>query len=476
MTLKSQLLRFLLRIPSVHTSRERQALLDITGFDRLSIQVSFEGSNIVFFSDLLNHLISEGQTELCEFLRSLNNSGLLGLEDNQILESFIVRVETISVLDWQHEFLGNFKQTVTLEDFSIEPQLLIRSQIQYLTQQQGINVAISYTTATPILDIPPLGEKSSVRQTTVESIIDSFENYLWVAIYGGVGSGKTQLAILIAKALNSCGAWIRFRDMTIEQACARLDIVCGKLIGIPPQSNRYEWYCQLGEKLGSEAIIVLDDLPRFSGGDDLSERLVQLARACSVNQVKLLSTSAHSLPTSLTSSASPILLQLSSPPFSGSEASEILQAYGSSSSLALKIAEFVNTLAHQNPLLINAIAKYLSEQNWQFTEESLEGLFRNEYVEEFSNDIINKILSTVEDVETRELLYRLILVDNDFSLEDVQGLAFVEPVIQHPSDKLTSLIGLWIQRDDNQRLLISPLVKRLGSINLLPAVKRDCHL
>ena len=76
MALKSQLLRFLSRIPSARTCRERQAILDITGFDRLGIRVGFEGNNIVFFSDLLNHLISEGQTELCRFLSSLSNSGL----------------------------------------------------------------------------------------------------------------------------------------------------------------------------------------------------------------------------------------------------------------------------------------------------------------------------------------------------------------------------------------------------------------
>ena len=476
MILKSQLLRFLSRIPSARTSRERQALLDITGFDRLSIHIAFEGNNVVFFSDLLNHLISEGQIEICQFLRSLSNSGLLGLEDNHTLVNFVHQIETLSILDWQQEFLGNFRQATTARNSSIEPQLLIRSQIQYLTEQQGISAAISYTVATPILDVPPLDENSSARQTTVRSIVDLFENHSWIAIYGSVGSGKTQLAILIAQALNSCRAWIRFRDMTVEQACVRLDIACGELTGIPPQSNRHEWYSQLCERLGSGTMIILDDLPRFLGGNDLSERLAQLVRACSANQIKLLSTSAYSLPNSLVSSISSTFFQLNSPPFSEFEASEVLQAYGASSSFAPRIAKFVNTLAHHNPLLINAIAKYLSEQNWQFTEEALEGLFKSEYVGELNSEIINKILSTVEDVATRELFYRLTLIDNDFSLKDVQGLAVVEPVIQHPNDKLTSLIGLWIQRDANQRLLTSPLVKRLGSINLLPATKRDCHL
>ena len=267
---------------------------------------------------------------------------MLGLEDNQTLEVFVNQVEILSGLDWHHEFLGNSGQDFAVKDSSIEPQLLIRSQIQYLTQQQGINAAISYIQATPILDIPPVGENSSVRQTTVKSVIDLFKNYSWVAIYGGVGSGKTQLAILITQALNSCRAWIRFRDLTIEQVCTRLDIVFEELIGKTPQSNRYEWYCQLGDRFNSETIIVLDDLPRFSDGDALSDRLVQLARACSVNRVKLLSTSAYSLSTSFVSSIGSILFQLNSPPFSEFEATEVLQAYGASSSLAPKIVKFIN--------------------------------------------------------------------------------------------------------------------------------------
>jgi hypothetical protein len=151
-------------------------------------------------------------------------------------------------------------------------QILINSQIECLLKQQGINTNISYTTAKPILDIPPVVENLSTRKETVKLVIDSFENYFWVAIHGSVGLGKTQLAILIAQELNIQCVWIRFRNMTIDKACIQLDGVCRELIGYPSQSSQYEWYSQLCERLGSGAMIVLDDLPRFSNSDELSER------------------------------------------------------------------------------------------------------------------------------------------------------------------------------------------------------------
>ncbi|MCC2695759.1 hypothetical protein [Nodularia sp. LEGE 04288] len=476
MTLKSQLLRFLAHIPNARTVRERQALLDITGFDSIGNYISLEGNNLVFFSELLNRLIFEGKTEICRFLENLNDNGLLGLENSQTLESFIHQIETLVPTDWQRNFLSDSSQHSLSQGTSISSQLFINSQIQYITKQQDISAVISYTVAKPILDIPPLVENLSNRQETVNSILDFFKDHNWIAIYGSIGSGKTQLAVLIAQALNSCSAWIRFRDLTVEQACVRLDVVCEELTSLPLQSNRYEWYCQLCERLGNGAMIVLDDLPRFSNSNELSERLVQLARACNVYHIKLLSTSAYSLPTGLVSLIGQQLYELNIPLFTEIEVCEVLQAYGASPSFASQIANFVNALAHKHPLFINAISKYLFERNWQFTQEALEGLFKSSYAEELNSETIDRLLSSIEDVETRELLYRITLVDNDFSLDDVQGLASIEPVIRHPREKLNVLSGLWIQRDANNRLLLSPLVKRLSGSDLLPSTQRLCHL
>ena len=76
MSLKSELLNFLSRIPNSQTFAQRKALLTAVGFDHLSGQISWEGTNLVFFNELLERLSSQGQSNLVEFLSSLADRDL----------------------------------------------------------------------------------------------------------------------------------------------------------------------------------------------------------------------------------------------------------------------------------------------------------------------------------------------------------------------------------------------------------------
>jgi DNA replication protein DnaC len=180
----------------------------------------------------------------------------------------------------------------------------LRAEVQQLARSQGIDGAVSYVVSTLILDVPPLVERSSLRVETIESLAQVLTNHTWIAIYGSLGSGKTQLAVLLVEYLISQGLctycpWLRLRDLTIEQACLRLDQAVETLVGNPCQGNLNEWYSQLCDDLDSTAILVLDDLPRLERADELEERLIQLARVCRNKGVRLLSTSPHQLPQNL---------------------------------------------------------------------------------------------------------------------------------------------------------------------------------
>lgn len=381
------------------------------------------------------------------------------------------------VVVWVHGLesrVGTLEQGLSQTHETIS---LINTQVQYLAREQDVYASINYTVATPILDIQPLVEHPSYREQTVNALIEIFTNHTWVAIHGSVGSGKTQLASLLVQSLDTCRAWeVRLRDLTIEQACVRLDVACEALVALPPQSNRSEWFRQICEQLGDDSMLVLDDLPRLSSSDELSKRLIYLARACSLYGVRLLSTSPYPLPISFRESlGGQILHTMKSPPFSDTEVTEVLRAYGAPPSIA-KFASFINILARQHPLLLAAIAQYLHRQNWRFTEEALEGLFKSEYTAELNNETIDRLLATIEDTKTRELLYRLNLVGSDFSLEDMRVIAAVNPVIEQPHERLNTLIGIWVQRDVKNRLLISPLVQKLGSSDLPVNTQKTCHL
>ena len=349
-------------------------------------------------------------------------------------------------------------------------------QVKQLAKAQGIEASVKYTIATPILDLPPLVSHLSLRQKTVASLAKTFEHHTWLAIHGSIGSGKTQLANLIVRSSNSCCVWIRLRNLSIEQAAMRLDEACKTLLS-PLSNNWYEWYSALCQKLDRSTIIVLDNLPNLSRGDELSERLIQLSRACQNHQVRLLSTSAYNLPPSFQSNLpSNSLYSLQIPLLSEEEAGEILKTYNIPTAKTSDFIKFLNDIARQHPLLLNAVGQYLEFKNWQLTEEELDGLFRNNFAAEVNDETIDRLLATVEDSNARELLYRLNLVIGSFSLDDARAIASVEPSIERCRERLRSLTGLWLESDINKRLLVSPLIKSLGDEDLSKQTRKRCYV
>ena len=352
----------------------------------------------------------------------------------------------------------------------------IDDRVKQLAKAQGIEASIKYTIATPVLDLPPLVSHLSLRQKTVASLAKTFEHHTWLAIHGSMGSGKTQLANLIVRSSNNCCVWIRLRNLSIEQAAMRLDEACKTLLS-PLSNNWYEWYSAICQKLDCSAIIVLDNLPNLSRGDELSERLIQLTRACQNHQVRLLSTSAYNLPPSFQSNLpNDALHSLQIPILSEEEAAEILEKYNIPTTKTDNFIRFLNDIARQHPLLLNAVGQYLELKNWQLTEEDLDGLFRNSFAAEVNDETIDRLLATVEDSNARELLYRLNLVIGSFSLDDARAIASVEPSIGSCRERLRSLTGLWLESDTNENLQVSALIDSLGNEDLPEQTQKKCYV
>lgn len=357
------------------------------------------------------------------------------------------------------------------------------AKVEHLVRNQGINGAVSYVISTPILDIPPLVEHSTLREETVNSLAQILINHIWIAIYGSLGSGKTQLVVLLVQYLINKGdftycAWIRFRDLTTEEACLHLDRVVETLVGNSLKGNLTEWYNQLCNTLESTAILVLDDLPRLERDDALEQRLIHLGRVCHSQGVHLISTSFYQLPQNLQSVlGSQILHSIPTPPFTNREAAEIFQTYDAPDSfLNSDSVAYLNALANQHPSLLVAVAEYLHRQNWQFTQQTFDALLRGDYTAGVNEETLNCLLNTVQDDSSQELLYRLNLIQGYFFREDVVALAAVNPNVERPQKRLSSLLGVWIQRDVSNRLMVSPLVKSLGSDDLSVVTRRECHL
>src|SRR5262245_55642211 len=88
---------------------------------------------------------------------------------------------------------------------------------------------------------------------------------------------------------------------------------------------------------------------------------------------------------------------------------------------------------------------------------------------------MRRLLATVADSPSRNLLYRLNLVTGAFDMATVRVLAAVEPSVPEPRERLTALTGLWVQRDTGEQMRVSPLIHTLGSDDLPDEVKQRCH-
>ncbi|MFN6478577.1 formylglycine-generating enzyme family protein [Nostoc sp. DedQUE07] len=106
MSIKSQLLQLLVKMPATLQIGERKALLMVTGFDHLNTRInSFEKSNIVFFTELIELVFSEGQDQLLVFIRMLADSEFSGLETRQKLNAIIAEISTLEFQQRNSDFI-----------------------------------------------------------------------------------------------------------------------------------------------------------------------------------------------------------------------------------------------------------------------------------------------------------------------------------------------------------------------------------
>ncbi|MEP0790183.1 MULTISPECIES: SUMF1/EgtB/PvdO family nonheme iron enzyme [Cyanophyceae] len=178
MSIKSQLVRLLAHLPKTQTVPERRALLMITGFDHLGAKIdSFEKSNLVFFSELIELIFSEGQAQSLEFLNELADSELLGLEARKKLNNLIAE---IAVLDTQHcnsecverkshqtfrGFNSDYSQ-LTSQNF---PKTYSKTNLEFLTQSQFPNQQENL----PIFSTPSQSTEGLEEQQDTKLIIPS---------------------------------------------------------------------------------------------------------------------------------------------------------------------------------------------------------------------------------------------------------------------------------------------------------------
>ncbi|MGB7591339.1 MAG: hypothetical protein WCD04_19345 [Terriglobia bacterium] len=122
-----------------------------------------------------------------------------------------------------------------------------------------------------------------------------------------------------------------------------------------------------------------------------------------------------------------------------------------------------------------AAARYLADRKWNFTAAELGSLLRGEFASAHVHDANDLLQVTVPDTEERELLIRLSLAVDVFSMDDIASVARVPEAIPLPGEKVQRLTGLWLQQVGRQRYVRSPLITAGLADSLDPMTRKGVH-
>jgi len=179
---------------------------------------------------------------------------------------------------------------------------VIDAQLQSIMKSANPSDA-KYSSDYVQLDMPPLIEPIVSRSALRTRITEQLGVDNWYQVYGDIGSGKTQLALLVADSVGWSTVWIRFRGLDSAEACVRIDEALQQLSNSKPGKSWSSWCRDVLMQFRISTLIVLDDLPRIRPGDLLFERVGELVKQANPSKTRFLSTSPFSLPSQLKTTA-----------------------------------------------------------------------------------------------------------------------------------------------------------------------------
>ena len=327
----------------------------------------------------------------------------------------------------------------------------------------------------PNTTLPSPVDRYVSRSDSVRFIAAEYEHHSYVAVHGGSGTGKTQLAILTALASSGERVWIPLRRRA-DGVALKISLA---ILGTAPRfqgKSRIDALREVCASLPKDSTIVLDDLPVSGGQDDFDDILVDLCLACQESRVHLLSTSAKRLPWRTRDRLGKGLVEMPAPPFLDKEVEQLFRSHGAPDTfLRSKWRKFVQASAKQHPVLLVEAARYLESHGWSTSDDVFDDFVLGRFARSLSLTTTEDIVRSVPDARTRELLYRLKLIDSPFNTRQANDVASVSPAIPAPHERLAELLGLWVQQDSGSEFVVSPLVSSLDDNNISPAVKTLVH-
>lgn len=367
------------------------------------------------------------------------------------------------VISIKNELINNLKKKEIDEK-------IVTDQTNYVLEKIEKKLDLQIPTFEDLLiskdSVPLLSAQISSREKTILSLLNSCKKK-WLAVYGIYDTGKTQLAILICQHLRYPTVWINCKDLDSEFFIQKII----RAFDGTDESNLFEIIEQ--SKSENTKLLVLDDLIDLGNNGKIDSFLNQLIKTCFESNYFILSTSNFKIHSNIKNIHFDNIYEREVPLLDELETLEIVNSFPKSEDFIPK--KIIFTLAKGYPIYTQVICRYLDSKNWTINENEIQDFVTGKIFTDFTDETIKKLIEKVQDKETRELLYRLNIVLTNISNSEINIVAESNPKISLPQEKVNSLTGTWIQKINNTELILSPLIRRLGTINLSETTVRDIN-
>lgn len=324
--------------------------------------------------------------------------------------------------------------------------------------------------------LPEAIKNGTLREEKVGSLLHLFNAHTWVNLQGINGTGKTQLAILLARK-STKAYWLDLRYFHRESHNAFLvvDAFLEIISGCPFENRRDSWLKDVFQKIEPGTILTLNDLPDVRTNVELTDNISTLIRIARQFGCKILTTSNYNIPRNLIQTLEPnTFFEYHDLTFTDDEIIEFLV----NNDIHEDIAKYFNLLVavtNRNPQLISSAIFHLKSVNWRENPEEILSILTKNFSQEILEDSQKAITAYLKDEQAKTLLYRLSLINWGMNGDLVARISKVETPISNHFEKLQIILNVWIQTQDDL-YLNSPLIQDLGLKNLSEQEINDVYI
>ncbi|WP_066441040.1 hypothetical protein [Chryseobacterium sp. CCH4-E10] len=238
-----------------------------------------------------------------------------------------------------------------------------------------------------------------------------------------------------------------------------------KILGSFDAVDEFDLLSKLAQlKGGQKKLIVLDDLIELGQNEKIDSFFNTFIRGCIDNNIFIISTSNYKIHNNIKSIHNDFMCEKEVILLSEQETLEIIESYPKSNDFNFKDLIYIITKGY--PVYTQVICRYLDDKDWVIEEDQLMNFFTGNLFTDLTNETVKKVINKIQDEDTRNLLYRLNVIITNISDKEIKIVADCSPNINNPEEKISSLIGTWVQQVAISNYSISPLIKRLGTNNI----------